>query len=111
VAKYVLSPEKEAEMVARYVAGETSPELAEVYFVNRATIINYLHRNGITPRKPGSTKRATGAIGKQAYELREQKVAWKVICRKLNMARTTLTTAANEYKDSLYEEPLLSRVQ
>lgn len=97
----VLSPDKEAEMISRYLAGETSTKLAEAYHVNRATIVNYLHRKGHQPRKPGTTKRATLEVGKVAYLMRGDGKAWKVICRQLNMSRSTLMASANEYKDHL----------
>lgn len=97
-------------MLARYFAGESSTALAAAYFVNRATIINYVRRKGLEPKKPGIAKRATLELGKKAQQMREQGLAWKVICRQLNMSRTALSTAANEYKDHR-DVSLLSQVQ
>lgn len=92
-----LPPEKEADLVARYVAGEPVETLAVAFGVNQGTVVGAVRRAGKAARKPGKPGREV--TPEQAADITHRYQAWEAVSHialDYGIARNRVTQIAVE---------------
>lgn len=89
----VLTDEEEAEVVARYAAGLSTPRLAEMFGTTDTTIRRALDRHGVPRRPRQKTARVTTT---QVAALRTAGWTWAQIAE---WTDCSVTTARNRWRE------------
>ena len=93
-----LTPEQEAQLVARYQRGDSGSLLGRLYGVSGTVVYGTLRRHGITPRSPSEARRVLSPQQEQfAVRLYQRQWTPKRIAATLGCSGTTVRRALQRH--------------
>lgn len=90
--------ERDAYIVAQYKRGRTTRCISEELGISTGTILLRLEAAGVQRRPRGPVVTLTIDVVKVAKAMNDDRVPWKVICRKTGFSYTPLKTAVRELR-------------
>lgn len=100
MAKEKLNPEEQAILVQAYVERKRSCRcIAKEFNVTDMTVIRYLGLHNVQMRPAGGRLQTTPDLVDLAIQMREQKLPWKTVSKKIGITTSTLLRHIKKRKE------------